>query len=177
MTRVIHTNSDPSITDEAFEEAADLIEEDDAQMHRDLATETLYDTQHGDGHTYNPHEAQEQGLVYTPPSDPPVLPGEDLQGAEMAAGFSQSMEASSPEDEILPPSTGDDDLELQNDVYSAIRNNSETMHLTNVAVRARAGVVTLLGTVPTDSDIGLVDELVADLEGVDEVRNRLEVDV
>lgn len=175
-SRQIHTNSDPSVTDESFEEAAVLIDEDDAEMERDLATEEYFDTQHGDGHTYNPQQASEQGLTYTPPSDPPVLPSEDLQNAEIATGYSQSMEASSPDEESLPSRVDNNDLELQNDVYEALRNNSETAHLTNVAVRADDGIVTLLGTVPSDDDIALVTDIITDLDGVIEVRNRLSVE-
>jgi hypothetical protein len=177
MSRQIHTNSDPSVTDESFEEASVILDEADVEMERDLATEELFDTQHGDGHTYNPEQAQEQGLTWTPPDDPPVLPSDDPQGAEIATGYAQSMEASRPDEEELPDDGIDNiDTELQNDVYEALRNNSETMDLGNVAVRVRDGIVTLLGTVPADNDIALIEEIVRDLDGVVDVRSRLDVE-
>ncbi|HBY94589.1 MAG: BON domain-containing protein [Ardenticatenaceae bacterium] len=176
MPREIYTNSDPSISEEAFEESAIMIDEDDAEVERDLATEEYYDTQHGDGHTYNPIQAQQQGLTYTPPDDAPVLPSEDLQDAEIAAGYSPSMEASSPDAESLPLAVDNNDLDLQDDVYTALRNNSETATLNNVSVRVDDGIVTLLGTVPGDDDIARVFDIVSDLDGVIEVRNRLTIE-
>ncbi len=47
------------------------------------------DTQHGDGTAYYPLKAQQQGLVYVPPDDPPILPSDDPQGIEIAAGFAK----------------------------------------------------------------------------------------
>jgi hypothetical protein len=171
-----YDNRDPSVTEEHYEEQAVLFDADTAEMERDLATDELYDTQHGDGHTYNPWEATEQGLVYTPPDDWPVLPGDDPQGAEIAAGFGQSMEADPIDAEDLPDHVDNNDLELQNDVYIALRNNGETMHLTDVAVHVRDGIVTLQGTVQSDDDIARAYAVISDMDGVADVRSRLEVE-
>jgi hypothetical protein len=54
------------------------------------------DTAHSDGSTDNPMVAQRQGLVYTPPSDPPVLPSADGQNVTVAAGFASSLEETDP---------------------------------------------------------------------------------
>jgi hypothetical protein len=62
----------------------------DDEWEEELAEGTLYDTQHTDGSTHNPEEAWEQGLVYIPPEDPPVLPSDEQQGVEIAAGFAPS---------------------------------------------------------------------------------------
>ncbi len=173
--RHILDNSDPAVSDEEFEEAAELLDEQELEVERDLATEEFYDTQHGDGHTYNPQQAWEQGLTYTPPTDPPVQPSDDLENAEIAAGFGQSMEDAGADEEIVPEHVDNNDVELQNDVYLMLRNNSETADLTDITVRVRNGVVTLLGSVLTDNDIALVDDLVSDMDGVEEVENRLEI--
>jgi hypothetical protein len=177
MGRTIFDNSDPAQDDESFEEAAALLGDEESELERDLATEELYDTQHGDGHTYNPQQAWEQGLTYTPPHDPATQPSDDLQDAEFAAGFGTSVEDSGADEEVLPSNVDNNDDELQNDVYLILRNNSETADLTDITVRVRDGVVTLLGTVPTDTDIALVDEIVWDIDGVLEVENQLDIDI
>lgn len=135
------------------------------------------DTAHTDGSTTNPHQAQEQGLVYDPPSDPPVIPSDDLQGAEIATGFASSMEEANADVRDLPPRVDNQDLDLEEDIRVALRNNSETTHLSDVDVTVRNGVAYLRGTVFSDDDIAIVHYIVRDLEGVRDVRNELEVDV
>ncbi len=142
-----------------------------------MAREEVFDTQQGEGHTYNPYVAQDQGLTYTPPSDPPTLPSDDPQGAEVAAGFAPSMEDANPDAEILPSRVDNKDLDLLDDINLTLRTNSETGHLANIKVQVKDGIVTLLGTVPAEEDIGRVHAIVAELDGVDEVRNHLEVKV
>jgi hypothetical protein len=165
-------NDVPEIPDESL----DRIEAEDVDIEEELAIDELMDTQHGDGHTYNPQQAAEQGLTYTPPTDPPVVPSEDdLQGAEVAAGFAQSMEKTSPDAEVLPPGVDNNDLDLLEDVYVALRNNSETAHLTDIRVQVDQGVVSLLGTVFNQGDIPLVYAIVSELGGVVEVMNHLTI--
>jgi osmotically-inducible protein OsmY len=152
------------------------VEEERAKQ--DLEQEQVYDTQHSDGHTYNPHLAQEQGLTYTPPTDPPVVPDhDDPQGAEVATGFATAMENVDPDVEDLPASVDNNDLEVEEDVRTALRYNSETTNLENIQVQARDGIVTLTGTVPTDDDLALVYAIVSELEGVVVVRNRIEIEI
>ena len=58
----------------------ELEEELQAQTREEeLDEDGTVDTQHGDGTAYYPLKAQQQGLVYIPPDDPPVLPSDDLQ--------------------------------------------------------------------------------------------------
>jgi hypothetical protein len=142
---------------------------------RDLAMEDIVDTQHGDGHTYNPHLAQDQGLVYTPPDDPPVLPSGDGQGARVAAGFSQSMEESNPDVVDLPARVDNNDLDLEEDIYVALQNNSETSHLADLHVRVRNGIAYIRGLVESEDDIARVADVVAYLDGVRDVITELEV--
>jgi hypothetical protein len=159
------------------EERLERIEADDVDVERDLATEEFFDTQHGEGHTYNPQQAQDQGLTYTPPTDSPVIPSEDdPQGVEIAAGFAPSMEESGPHAENLPLGVHGSDLDLQEDVYQTLRYHSETAHLDNIKVRVCNGVVILGGTVFSEDDIARVYDIVSDLEGVVEVRSHLRVE-
>ena len=178
------------IGDEGFEEDPTLIdntamvdkeeyeglESEDTDWESDLATETLVDTQHGQGHTYNPEEAWEQGLTYTPPDDPPVLPSADLQGVEIAAGFAPSMLESNPDVEDLPVTVDNNDLDLEDNIYLTLRNTSETAHLTNIEIEVNDGVVRLTGTVPGDEDIALVYEIVNAIDGIVDFEMSLEVE-
>jgi alkanesulfonate monooxygenase SsuD/methylene tetrahydromethanopterin reductase-like flavin-dependent oxidoreductase (luciferase family) len=159
------------------DERLEGFEEEDVDLQEDLFEEEDFDTQHGEGHTFDPYEADDQGLTYTPPTDPPVmLVDEDETGVEIAAGFAQSMEEIEPSVEDLPENVENNDLDIQQDIEQALRYNSETMHLNNVHVEVADGVVTLTGTVPTMDDLGLVYEIVYDMEGVVEVRNDLETE-
>lgn len=154
-------------------EAEDERFEEDQQ----LPDAEAYDTQRTDGHTYNVRQAIDQGLTYTPPTDPATLPSEtDPQGAEIAAGFAPSMEDTNPAEENLPSHVDNNDLDLRDDIYLALRNNSETAHLTNVKVQVDNGIVNLLGTVTTQDDIAIVDDVVNELEGVIGIKNDLQVE-
>ena len=152
------------------------LESEDTDWEEDLATGTLVDTQHGQGHTYNPEEAWEQGLTYTPPDDPPILPSTDPQGVEIAAGFAPSMIESNPDEEELPTEVDNNDLDLEDNIYLILRNTSETTDLADqINISVVDGIVTLEGTVPSDADIALVDEIVSKVAGVVDIENLLEV--
>jgi hypothetical protein len=171
----INERTDASDVDAPTEEISlDELEELLGSAH-DLAMEDIFDTQHGDGHTYNPHLAQDQGLVYTPPDDPPVLPADDGQGAQMATGFAQSMEESNPDIEDLPARVDNNDLDLEDDILAALQNNSETSHLTEIDVHVRNGIAYVSGLVESEDDIARVADVVTYLDGVLDVVTDLEV--
>ena len=152
--------------------------EDAADPNDDLAIEELVDTKHTDGSTTNPQQAWEQGLVYTPPDDPPVVPGDDFQNAKMAAGFAQSMEATDTDYEGARSRMNNNDLALEHEIQEALRYSSETaqLDLSKIEVHINKGIVYLYGTVPTDEDISIIDYLISDLDGVVDVENFLEVE-
>jgi hypothetical protein len=151
------------------------LEEEDVDLEEDLAQEQIFDTQQGEGHTYNPQRAAEQGLTYTPPSDPPTVPSEDLEGAEIGAGFAPSMEDTDPDRRQLPDRVDNQDLDLQEDVYRALQYNSETAHLSDIRALVTEGVVSLFGTVPSEDDLARIYSVVSGLEGVRRVVNHLQV--
>jgi hypothetical protein len=165
--------ADAPLEEYSLEELEEWAEE----LRRERDAGSWIDTAHSDGSTTDPHEAQEQGLVYTPPTDPPVLPSDDPQGAEIAAGFATSMEEYGPDVVDLPERVDNNDEDLVQDVLTMLRNNSETSHLTEVQVAVRNGVVYLRGNVVSQDDISLVDEMVRDMEGVVDVENDLDVDM
>lgn len=190
-----NNNEKPELSDEDIDEGltvegSDVIidredyDEDELQHDRpdweeDLAESgTSYNTQYTDGHTYDPDLAWDQGLTYTPPTDPPIIVSNDLEGVEIAAGFAPSMEDTDPDVEDLPPHVDNNAYDLQEDVYLALLNNSETSNLANqITINVVDSVVVLEGVVPDDQDIALIDEIVNDLNGVDSVENRLTTEI
>lgn len=145
-------------------------------LDKDLGVEQRYQTQRSDGSTFNPDEAHEQGLTYTPPSDPPVVPSPDEpQGAEIAAGFAPSMEDTEPGVRDLPERIEDRDLTVEQKIHDLLRYNSETRHLRNVRVYVSDGVAFLFGSVPGEDDPGRVASIVGDLPEVSRVEEYLEV--
>jgi hypothetical protein len=135
----------------------------------------LIDTAHTDGSTENVQMAMDQGLVYTPPFDPPVIPSDDLQGAEIAAGFASSIEDDMTDGALAAQIEGDD-FATETEIRRALRHNAETTHLDDVRIYVRDSVAYLRGTVFEDDEIGLVEEFVRDLDLVDELHNELEVE-
>jgi len=163
--------------DEPTEEVSlEELEEIEAELRRDLESEQIYDTQHTDGSTTNPEQAEEQGLVYIPPDDPPVIPSDDLQGVEIAAGFDEAIEGHDPRAEELPAQLWGNDEELEELVMAALKRNSETTTMTDVRVAAQDGVVHLYGVVASDEEAAIVDQLVRDLDEVGEVINHLDTE-
>lgn len=161
--------TDEPVVEISFEELMELQEE----IEGDDSLGDIINTADTDGSTQNVQMAMEQGLVYTPPTDPPVVPSDDLQGAEIAAGFASSIE-DDVEVENLPGSVNNNDSDAEDDIRQALQYNSETAHIDHVVVHVLDGVAYLRGTVLDEADSGLVEDFVTDLDIVDEVYNEIE---
>ena len=164
--------TEPPVVEVSFEELVELQDE----YEEDTTRGDLIDTAHTDGSTENVQFAIDQGLVYTPPTDPPVVPSDDYQNVEIAAGFGASIE-DEPEIANLPERVDDNDSDAEDDIRRALRHNSETMHLDDVRVYVRDGIAYVRGSVLDDDDAAAVDELIRDLDVVDDVRLELETEV
>jgi hypothetical protein len=162
--------TEPPVVEVSFEELLELQDE----LEGDDSLGDIIDSAHSDGSTENVQVAMDQGLVYTPPTDPPVVPSDDLQGAEIAAGF-----ASNIDDNIevanLPERVDDNDSDAEDDIRKALHYNSETTHLDDVRVYVRGGVAYLRGSVLDEDDSALVENFIRDMDVVDEIQNELEV--
>ncbi|HMQ34435.1 MAG TPA: BON domain-containing protein [Chloroflexaceae bacterium] len=119
--------------------------------------------------------ASDEGMTYVPPIDPPTVPSDDLEDAEIASGFGVSAmdEGYDPDSQagFLPP---DDQMEAL--VREALRADSATSQyadLVNIAVSD--GVVTLRGEVVDLEDSDNLLAVAAYVEGVVEVVDRLRV--
>lgn len=163
--------TDPTQAEVSYEE----LEENIDRARRSQHTGEVVDTRHTDGSTENPVLAQEQGLVYLPPSDPPVLPSDDRQNVEIAAGFATSMEETEPGVVELPAHVAGNDLDLEQTIRETLHNNSETANLDGIHLSVRNGIVFLAGRVETLDEITIVDEMLRHMRGVRDVRNHLDV--
>jgi hypothetical protein len=161
--------TDPPVVEVSFEEIMELQDE----LEGDTSLGDIINTAHGDGSTENVQIAMDQGLVYTPPTDPPVIPSDDLQGVEIAAGFASSIDDMPDVDNWDGSDPTEDDEEVESDLRKAIRYNSETTHLEDVRIYVRDGIAYLRGTVMDDDDIALVEGFIRDLDMVDEIQNGL----
>ena len=131
------------------------------------------DTQHGDGTAYYPRKAQQQGLVYIPPDDPPILPSDDLQGIEIAAGFGKEVMYDDPRAEDTPDRLAGSDWDLQARVETVLRKSSLTNQMNGVKVAVEDGTVYLSGEVETLDDIDVVCSVVQEIDGVADIEEEL----
>lgn len=160
---------------EDYDDEATAVHESQLEPYEeDIAVEYVSDTQHSDGSTFNPSVADEQGLVYTPPSDPPVIPGDDLQSGDVGAGFAPSMESAHSSVANLPDQVDESDWALTDKAKEALRINSETHHL-ELAVEVHDGIATVHGTVTTTDDIGRAERIIAHIDGIRDVISQVEL--
>jgi len=118
--------------------------------------------------------AEEQGLVYTPPTDPPVIPGDNYESGEIGVGFAPSMEEANPNASDLPEHVDNNDWDLVSDIEESLRVNSETHHI-DLTVQVTNGTAIVRGTVETADDIGRAERIIAELDGVLDVISEVEL--
>jgi hypothetical protein len=149
----------------------DLPSEPDEDNIEDLAALELRE-----GETADPNVAAEEGLTWTPPSDPPVIPAaDDPQGAQIAAGFGESA-MSEPFDHDHPSDTLADEDELSARVREALRADATTsMYADSLAIGTRGRTVALRGLVDDVDDTDNVVSVASRVTGIDEVVDELDV--
>jgi hypothetical protein len=138
--------------------------------------EMLTERELRDGETSNPDVAAEEGLVYVPPIDPPVVPSDDSpEGVEVAAGFGVSaLDEEYDENHhssVLPP---EDEMSAR--VREALRADSTTTEFAeHLAIGTRGGLVRVRGVVEDVDDSDNVIAVIERVDGVVEVIDELEV--
>jgi len=167
-TSVVDEFEEDEISFEALEER--LAEEERAA---EFDEDGPVDTQHGDGTAYYPLKAQQQGLVYDPPDDPPILPSDDPQGIEMGVGFAKEAQFEDPRGEYVPERLAGGDWDLQARIVAVLHKSSLTNQMTDVQVQVEDGIVYLSGRVDTLDDIDVVCSVVEQVEGVVDVEEEL----
>jgi len=127
------------------------------------------------GETDDAMEAAEEGFTYVPPIDPPVVPGEGYENAEVASGLGTSA-FDEPYDEDHHDDFITDDDEVRARVREALRaDSSTTQYAGKIAITARDGVVTLRGEVDDLVDSDNLLAVAEYVDGVDEVVDELRV--
>lgn len=161
--------------DDVIVDDVEVYPEELAATAGDYSIDEFVDSEMRQGQTNNPNEAIEDGVSYSPPSDPAVMGSDEPESVEVATGFAPSMEEADPDVNELPAHVDNNDLEIKQDVQEALRNNSETANLDDIRVRVVDGVVYLHGNVLDGDDVGEVYAIVSELEGVRQVVSRISV--
>ncbi|CAN5585791.1 hypothetical protein BH23CHL6_BH23CHL6_00630 [soil metagenome] len=154
----------------------------EAGVHDDLPTEpdaenleVLTELELRAGETNDPNVAAEEGMTYVPPIDPPVVPSDDPQGAEVAAGFGGSaLDEPYDRDHSAETLSHEDDMSAR--VREALRADSLTSrYADSVAIGTRGGVVALRGMVDDVDDSDNMAAVASRVSGVAEVIDELSI--
>jgi len=118
-------------------------------------------------------ESVSEAEPYTPPTDPVVKPDRSTDGIEMLNGFAEAATDEAALEQLPGIPRGDD--ELREAVLAALHADAATTDLV-IDVEAQDGLVTLRGTVPTLEDVDLAEAVAAEVPGVEEVQEELQVE-
>jgi hypothetical protein len=161
-------------------DVADYLGEVEAGVHDDLPNDTeslemLTELELRAEETDDAYIAAEEGVTYVPPIDPPTVPSDSLEGAEVAAGFGvSSLDEPYNLDGHSSFELGDDEMVAR--VRAALRADSATTQYADaVAISVRNGVVILRGTVLDLEDSDNIAAVAGYIEGVVEVVDELDV--
>lgn len=127
------------------------------------------------GETDNPDVAAEEGLTYVPPTDPPVVPSDDPEGIQVAAGFGATA-LDEPYDMEHPSESISDEDEMSARVREALRADAATSrYADSVAIGTSGTVVALRGVVDDLEDSDNLAAVASRVSGVTEVVDELEI--
>ncbi|HEX8940671.1 MAG TPA: BON domain-containing protein [Candidatus Limnocylindrales bacterium] len=137
--------------------------------------ESLTERELREGETDDPNIAAEEGLTYVPPTDPPVVPADVPEGAEVAAGMgSTALDEPYDADHHAELLSSDDEVTAR--VREALRADAATSpYADRIAIDTEGGVVTLRGTVEDIDDTDELAAVAAAVSGVSEVRDEFRV--
>lgn len=147
--------------------------DDDLPGSDDENLELLTELELRDGETDDVMEAVEEGMTYVPPSDPPTIPSDSYEGAEVASGLGNtSLEAPYDADHHSGFMPSDDEMSAR--VREALRADASTAHMFDgIAVETRGGVVVLRGAVDdlddSDNAVAVAEHVAGVTEVVDEL--------
>jgi hypothetical protein len=153
-------------------EAEGALVEDDID---NRSFESLTERELRSGETDDAGEASEEGLTFVPPTDPPVMAGDDGQ-PEVAAGFSTSALDGEPFDADHHSGAMPLDDEVTERVRDALRAEAMTTEYADeLDVETDGRVVILRGTVADLDDEDAVVSAAERVAGVSQVVDELEV--
>ncbi|MFN8472304.1 MAG: BON domain-containing protein [Anaerolineae bacterium] len=121
------------------------------------------------GYTTDEQLAEEEGLSYFPPDDPPIMADEDApEGVDIETGFGASaLDAGYSVDETPARLDGNDD-DLAEDIVDALRMSSIASGF-RLRIKVRNGIAYLGGYVSSFDDIARIGEVVMTVPGVEDV--------
>jgi hypothetical protein len=119
--------------------------------------------------TSDPLVAIHDAEPYSPPVDPPVLPGGE-EGIHVASGFGQSTDEEAWDN---PPPRGDEDIREQ--AVRALQQDSLTSHY-QLYVDVEQGIIRLTGSVPSLDDVDHAMAVLTELPGVVDVLDETTLD-
>jgi hypothetical protein len=127
------------------------------------------------GETNDPYVAEEEGLAYIPPTDPPVIPGGD--DAPVVASGSATTSMDEPFDEEHHQGQVPLEDEMTDRVREALRADASTSTLADrITIDTDGGVVTLRGVVEDLDDSDALVEVASRVDDVSEVRDLTRVE-
>jgi hypothetical protein len=129
-----------------------------------------------EGETDDPIAATEEGLVYVPPNDPPVIADPEADdGIDVAAGMGVSAE-SEPYDESHRGTDLDPESELNTRIREALRADSATSSLAErLIIGTRGSTAVIRGVVDDIDDGDTIIEVVSRVRGITEVVDETEI--
>lgn len=173
-TDQVEVRSDAMTDTELYEGDSGVIG-DDLPVDGTESLELLEDLDLRADETTDPNVAAEEGIVWVPPIDPPVVPSGGPEGAEVAAGFAASA-LDEPYDadhhgEVVPVED-----EMTDRVREAIRADSATtQYADTIGIETDGDRVILRGLVDDLEDDDNLVAVASTVTGVGEVVDRLQV--
>lgn len=165
-----YDNIDPEVTDEEMGVVSEVLDSTAVEKEHDLATEEMFDTQHGDGHTFNPSIAQRDGLTYTPPDQEPMDP--ETRDETRTLPLDSEREPD-PTALILEDRATNYDVEMQDRLYRELRHaEASAPYVEALTAHIHNGYVILMGTVP-QAQHAAIEAVVRAVPGVEHVESRL----
>jgi len=173
---------DPSDTDDLGQISTtdQLLGEVEAGVNDDLPSDTeslemLTELELRSDETDIAYEATEEGIPYVPPIDPPTVPSDDFQGAEIASGMgSSSLDEPYDADHHSDFLTADDEVTAR--VREALRaDSSTTQYAERVRIVTRGRTVILCGIVDDIDDSDNIVAVADHVNGINEVIDELDV--
>jgi osmotically-inducible protein OsmY len=149
--------------------------EGEADSGAEGALESLTELDMRAGETSDPEVAAEEGMTWVPPVDPPVIPADNAEGLEMAAGFGTTgFDGQIDEDHRAEDLTDEDEVSAR--VREALRADAATSRYADqLAIANASGVVAIRGLVDDIDDTDNVLEVAARVSGVRDVLDELDV--
>ena len=151
------------------------IYEGEADSSAEGALESLTELDMRAGETADPDVAAEEDLTWVPPVDPPVIPADNSEGLEMAAGFGTTgFDGQIDEDHRAEDLTDEDEVSAR--VREALRADASTSRYADeLAIANASGVIAVRGVVDDIEDTDNVLEVAGRVSGVRDVIDELDV--